>query len=55
MDVVEFIRNLTLIKIFFPEEQKIKNGIIISLVKAKNSFHPPRNRNACIDKTNDFL
>ena len=25
------------------------------LVKTKSSFHPPRNRNACLDKAIDFL
>ena len=37
------------------EEKEIENEVDISLVKAKSSFHPPRNRNACLDKTIDFL
>ena len=39
----------------FEEKKKIKNEVDISLVKAKSCFHPPRNRNACLDKTIDFL
>ena len=36
------------------EEKEIKNEVDISLVKAKSSFHPPLNRNTCLDKTIDF-
>ena len=54
-DVVEFTRKLTLIEMFSSEEKEIENELDISLVKAKSSFHPPRNRNACLDKTIDFL
>ena len=40
----------------FPSEEKeIENEVDISHVKAKSSFHPPRNRNAFLDKTIDFL
>ena len=54
--VVEFTRKLRLIEMFsFEEKKKIKNEVDISLVKAKSCFHPPRNRNACLDKTIDFL
>ena len=54
-DVVEFTRNLRLIEMFSSEEKEIENEVDISLVKAKSSFHPPRNRNTCLDKTIDFL
>ena len=54
-DVVEFTRKLRLIEIFSSEEKEIKNEVHISLVKAKSSFHLPPNRNACLDKTTDFL
>ena len=54
-DVVEFTRKLTLIEMFSSEEKEIENELDISLVKAKSSFHPPRNRIACLDKTIDFL
>ena len=37
------------------EEKEIEDKVDISLVKAKSSFHPPQNRNACLDKTPDFL
>ena len=40
---------------FCSEEKKIKNEVDISLVIAKSSFHPPQNRNACLDKTINFL
>ena len=40
---------------FSSEEKEIENEVDISLVKAKSSFHPPQNRNACLDKTIDFL
>ena len=40
---------------FSSAEKEIGNEVDISLVKAKSSFHPPRNRNACLDKTIDFL
>ena len=40
---------------FSSEEKEIENEVDISLVKAKSSFHPPRNRNACLEKTIDFL
>ena len=35
--------------------EEIKNEVDVSLVNAKSSLHPPRNRNACLDKTIDFL
>ena len=54
-DVVEFTRKLRQIEMFSPEEKEIENEVDISLVKAKSSFHPPRNRNACLDKTIDIL
>ena len=53
--MVEFTRKLSLIEMFSSEEKEIKNEVDISLVKAKSSFHPPRNRNACLEKTVDFL
>ena len=37
------------------EEKEIENEVDVSLVKAKSSFYPPQNRNACLDKTTDFL
>ena len=40
---------------FSSEEKEIKNEVDISLVKAKIPFHPFRNRNACLDKTIEFL
>ena len=40
---------------FSSEEKEIENEVDIWLVKAKSSFHPPRNRNACLDTTIDFL
>ena len=40
---------------FSSEEKEIENEVDISPVKAKISFHPPQNRNACLDKTIDFL
>ena len=40
---------------FSAEEKEIENEGDIWLVKAKSSFHPPRNRNACLDTTIDFL
>ena len=40
---------------FSSEEKEIEIEVDISLVKAKSSFHPPRKRNACLDKTIDFL
>ena len=40
---------------FSAEEKEIENEVDIWLVKAKSSFHPPRNRNACLDTTIDFL
>ena len=40
---------------FSSEEKEIENEVDISLVKAKSSFHPPRNKNACLDKTVEFL
>ena len=55
MDVVEFTRKLRLIEMFSSEGKEIENEVDISLIKAKSSFHPPRNRNACLDKTTDFL
>ena len=54
-DVVEFTRKLRLIEMFSSEEKEIENEVDISLVKVKSSFHPPRNRNVCLDKTTDFL
>ena len=54
-DVVEFTRKLRLTEMFSSEEKEIKNEVDISLAKAKSSFHPPRNRNAFLDKTIDFL
>ena len=40
----------------FPSEEKeIDNKVDISLVKAKSSFHPTRNRNTCLYKTIDYL
>ena len=40
---------------FSSEENKIKNEEDISIVKAKSSFHPPRNRSTCPDNKIDFL
>ena len=40
---------------FSSEEKEIENEVDISLVTAKSYFHPPQNRNACLDKTIDFL
>ena len=37
------------------EEKEIENKVNISLAKAKSSVHPTRNRNACLNKTIDFL
>ena len=37
------------------EEKEIENKVNISLAKAKSSVNPPRNRNACLNKTIDFL
>ena len=37
------------------EEKINENKVDISLVKAKSSFDTPRNRNACLEKTIDFL
>ena len=37
------------------EDQEIENWVDTSLVKAKSSFHPPQNRNTCVDKLIDFL
>ena len=34
------------------EEKEIEDEVDISLVKAKSSFHPRRNRNACLGKNN---
>ena len=53
-DAVEFTRKLRLLEMFSSEEKEIENELDISLVKAKRSFHPPRNRNACLDKTTIF-
>ena len=53
-NVAEFTRKLRLIEMLSSEEKEIKNEVDISLVKAKSSFHPPLNRNACLDKTIDF-
>ena len=39
---------------FSSEEKEIENEVDVSLVKAKRYFHPPQNRNACLDKTIDF-
>ena len=41
-DVAKFTRKLRL-----SEEKEIENEVDISLVKAKSSFHPPWNKNAC--------
>ena len=54
-DVVEFTRKLRLTEMFSSEQGENENEVDISLVKAKSTFHPPRNRNACLDKTIDFL
>ena len=54
-DFVEFTRKLRLIEMFSSKENEIENEVDISLVKEKSSFHPPRNRNACLNKTTDFL
>ena len=54
-NVAVFTRKLRLIEMFSPEEKEIENEIDTSLVKAKNSFHSPGNRNACLDKTIDSL
>ena len=40
---------------FSSEEKENENKVNISLAKAKSSVHPPRNRNACLNKTIDFL
>ena len=40
---------------FSSEEKEIENEVDISLVTAKSYLHPPQNRNACLDKTIDFL
>ena len=40
---------------FSSEEKEIENEVDISLVTAKSYLHPPRNGNACLDKTIDFL
>ena len=53
-DAVEFTRKLRLLEMSSSEEKEIENELDISLVKAKRSFHPPRNRNACLDKTTIF-
>ena len=53
--MVEFTRKLRLIEMFSSEEKEIENEVDISLVKAKSSFHLPRNKNARLDKTIDFL
>ena len=36
---------------FSSEEKEIENEGDTSLFKGKSSFHPPRNRNACLDKS----
>ena len=53
--MVEFTRKLRLIEMFSSEEKEIENEVDISLVKARSSFHPPRNRNPCLGKTIGFL
>ena len=50
-DVVEFTKNPRLIGMFSSEEKEIENEIDVSLVKTKTSFHPPRNRDSCLEKT----
>ena len=40
---------------FSSEEKEIENEVDISLVTAKSYLHRPQNRNACLDKTIDFL
>ena len=40
---------------FSSEEEEIENGIDISFVKAKTSFHPTRNKNTCLEKNNRFF
>ena len=52
---IEFTRKLRLIEMFSFEEKEIENEVDISFIKAKSYFHPPRNWNACLDKTIDFL
>ena len=50
-DVVEFTKNPRLIGMFSSEEKEIENEIDVSLVKIKTPFHPPRNRDSCLQKT----
>ena len=40
---------------FSSELKETEKEVDISLFKVKNSFHPLRNRNACLNKTIDFL
>lgn len=51
----EFTRKLRLIEMCSSEDQEIENWVDTSLVKAKSSFHPPQNRNTCVDKLINFL
>ena len=54
-DVAKFTRKLRLIEILSSEEKKPENELNTSLAKPRSSCNPPRNRNACLDKTVDFL